>query len=504
MKRTISLLLTVFVLFSMISCPDSLNQSNQPKDHISTTLTITSKNISAIAPYVYKSSLQSKSSEKALSIVPIDGQSYLSYLSPDSIGFQPLVFESSTGTKVILEGTKLYDIGSGYYICYIDSIQTIKEVPEVHYREVGIDEETKEVIYEPYEMLIDVFDDLGQNYAIFDVASGEIYLLRDPSTWDSGIWVEVGNINQFALTTQNIIYLVGRTYHEDKSILYRIDKNNIQAGLEPLTNSTVIKWPYVRMGSDELVIYEAETTNDGYYTFIQGSSSESTPYRFEPDEVTINCKDENGYEYKDYRYPQLNRMLVDGNIIHAFDLVKGDLLVIDYEYTGEEILEKGYQIIPLQSQEVYNIILMASENVLGGAEGIFKIYGDNNTSFLKVTCTGGNIAIDEIIVPSEYDEIDSVEIVGDRIYWADGVFTSRPAICYADFTTHSVTSKDVMGKTIANPKINVSDDGTVTYWQYMSGRTVGTFSWNIDKEAEPRLLMIDETDVQQVINIATL
>ena len=120
MKRTISLLLTVFVLFSMISCPDSLNQSNQPKDHISTTLTITSKNISAIAPYVYESSLQSKSSEKALSIVPIDGQSYLSYLSPDSIGFQPLVFESSTGTKVILEGTKLYDIGSG---CTIDHIE---------------------------------------------------------------------------------------------------------------------------------------------------------------------------------------------------------------------------------------------------------------------------------------------------------------------------------------------------------------------------------------------
>ena len=109
-----------------------------------------------------------------------------------------------------------------------------------------------------------------------------------------------------------------------------------------------------------------------------------------------------------------------------------------------------------------------------------------------------------MVVPQEYNDIDYVEIVGDRIYWVDGVLTAQSAICYVDFTTHRIKSKEVMGKTIASPKINVSDDGTVTYWQYMSGKTVGTFSWNIDKEPEPRLLMIDETDVQQVINIATL
>ena len=515
MKRIISLLLAVFALFAIMSCSDPANQppnqdqeqeqeQEQEPTEITTTLTVASKNISAIAPYVYESASASKPSSKGLSAVPLDGQSYLSYIGPDSIGFQPLVFESSTGTKVIFEGTELYNIGKGYYICRIRNIQTIKEVPEVHYREAGIDEETKEIIYEPYEMLIEVFDNLGENYAIFDVASGEIYLLKDPYKWDSGIWVDVAIINQMALNTQNTIYLVGRTYDGDKSILYKIDKGNIQAGLEPLSNSSVIRWPYVKMGSDEIVIYDAETTSADYYTLVQGSSSESTPYRFEPDYFTISITDENGTEYKDYGYPQFDRMLVEGNIIHAFSLINNKLIVMDYEYTGEKILKKDYQIIPLQSHDVYNIDLMASENISGGAKGIFKLYGDDATAFLKVTCTNGNITTDEVIVPPEYNEIDSVEIVGDRIYWADGVFTAQSAICYADFTTHRVKSKEVMGKTIASPKINVSDDGTVTYWQYMSGKTVGTFSWNIDKEPEPRLLMVDETDVQQVINIATL
>ena len=514
MKRIISLLLAVFALFAIMSCSDPANQppnqeqkqeQEQKPTEITTTLTVASKNISAIAPYVYESASASKPSSKGLSAVPLDGQSYLSYIGPDSIGFQPLVFESSTGTKVIFEGTELYNIGKGYYICRIRNIQTIKEVPEVHYREAGIDEETKEIIYEPYEMLIEVFDNLGENYAIFDVASGEIYLLKDPYKWDSGIWVDVAIINQMALNTQNTIYLVGRTYDGDKSILYKIDKGNIQAGLEPLSNSSVIRWPYVKMGSDEIVIYDAETTSADYYTLVQGSSSESTPYRFEPDRIAINFKDEYGNEYNEYIYPRLDMMLVEGNIIHAFTRINNNIIVIDYEYTGEEILEKDYKFISLKNQSSgYNIELMASENIPGGAKGIFKLYGDDATSFLKVTCTNGNITTDEVIVPPEYNDIDYVEIVGDRIYWVDGVLTAQSAICYADFTTHSIKSKEVMGKTIASPKINVSDDGTVTYWQYMSGKTVGTFSWNIDKEPEPRLLMIDETDVQQVINIATL
>ena len=466
-------------------------------------ITVASKNISAIAPYVYESASATKS------VVSLNGQSYLSYIRPDSIGFQPLVFESSTGTKVIFEGTELYDIGGGYYICRIDNIQTIKEVPEVHYREVGIDEETKEIIYEPYEMLIEVLDNLGDNHAIFDVASEEVYLLRNPYKWDSGIRVDISNINRTALGTQNTIYVVGNTNSESNPILYKIDKRNIQAGLEPLTNSSVIRQPYLKTGSDEIVIYDAKTTSGDYYTLVQGSSSESTPYRFEPDYTKISLTDENGGSFVYEAVPNLNTLLVDGNIIHAFDIYKsGILIVIDYEYTGEKILEKGYKSIDLQSQEVvFNIELMASENIPGGGtKGIFKIGEDKNTtsSFVKVTCTNGNITIDEVVVPQEYNDIDYVEIVGDRIYWVDGVLTAQSAICYADFTTHSIKSKEVMGKTIASPKINVSDDGTVTYWQYMSGKTVGTFSWNIDKEPEPRLLMIDETDVQQVINIATL
>lgn len=498
MKRITSVLLAILTLFSLMSCSGDFNHG---QEQISTTLTVASKNISAIAPYVYESASTSKS------VIPLDGQSYLSYIRPDSIGFQPLVFESSIGTKVIFEGTELYDIGGGYYICRIDNIQTIKEVPEVHYREVGINEETKEIIYEPYEMLIEVLDNLGDNHAIFDVASGEVYLLRNPYKWDSGIRVDISNINRTALGTQNTIYLVGKTYSESNPILYKIDKRNIQAGLDPLTNSSVIRWPYLKTGSDEIVIYNAETTSDDYYTLVQGSSSESTPYRFEPDRIAINFKDEYGNEYDFHIYPNLDTLLVDGNIIHTFDVYNGDtLIIIDYEYTGDKILEKGYKSIELQNHGAYTIELMASENIPGGSKGIFKLSEDKITtsSFLKVTCANGNITIDEIVVPQEYNEIDSVEIVGDRIYWVDGVFTAQSAICYADFTTHSIKSKEVMGKTIASPKINVSDDGTVTYWQYMSGKTVGTFSWNIDKEPEPRLLMIDETDVQQVINIATL
>ena len=520
MKRIIAVALTALLLILNFACsysaveePSTGEDSVDEEVELSSVLTVASEDISSISPYVYESTsgvsslsyveIPAEPSE-TVPVVPIDGQSYLSYMSPDSIGFQPLVFESASGTKVIFEDASLYEIDEGYYICHVNNIVGVKNVPDVHYREIVIDEKTGETVYEPYEMMVEFTNYYGQNDAIFDVANKEIYLLHDSNDWQSGVWVDTAIFDETVISSQNNLYMALRSYADDKSVLYVADKDNLQAGLVPLTNSSVMNYPYLDIASDDLVVFEAQISDGKYYKLVQGSSRESTPARFEPGYFTINWTDETtGVNCSSYEYPSTERMLADGNIIHAFDIFHGNLLVMDYVYTGDEILKGDYKLYPLESDEVYNIELLAMGYV-DDAAGIFKLYGDTKTELLRVKCADGNIEIDEVALPSKYDDISSVEISGERVYWADSIFSGQSAICYVDFQTGEVVSRDVMGKTIASPEINVSDDGTVTYWQYMASNEVGTYAWNIDREAEPRLLMTDETDVQQVINIDSL
>ena len=496
MKRILSLILLLAFAFIIISCtpPGSGGTTSGEDDTLSSTLTVASKDISSIAPYAYGSTTGSIAGKKSLNL---NGRtySYLSYMSPDSIGFQPLTFENTSGTKIVLESTRLYDIGANAYLAFIDNIQTVKEEPRVVYEQTGVDKETKEPIYEPVEIMIAVTNSLGQNYGIFDADKQELYLLRNPEA--GGFFYIEENpdpniMDELAIATQNTIYIVANTIG-DSNILYSLNRNNPSAGLIPLTNTTTMKWPFLITASDNLALFYG-TASGNHYDIVKGNSKEDTPVR-------LNLKNHIGEYYFG------DDILAEGNHIYIFNYNKeNSFQILKAEYTGnaltgETLIQQPYKT----SGSWNNIKLMGVQFVANGTNGIFKVgSSDNRAMLMKVTVSNGNISTEEIMIPSSYNEIDDIAISGNRVYWVDGVLSENSSICYADFSTGSVHSRPIMGKTIASPKINVSENGIVTYWQHMSGSDIGTFCIDINKNEEPRLLMSSSVDVQQVINFNAL
>ena len=489
---------------------DPSDPSNPSEPHVSSSLTILSRNISTIAPSSYAgASIVSEASRDAgmyTSRATLSkDDTYLSFIGPDGVTFQPMVFESSTGTKVIFRNVIVHDIGDGYSICFMRNLETVKKEPQVIYKEAGIDEETQEIIYEPVEIIIDVTRDYGENTALMDFNTGEVYLLVNPED-STGLFVDYGDYSRNVFGTENAIYMIAQDIgYGDGASIYRVAKSELSSGrLVPMSNPLTINWPWIDMVSDSTVVFSGNEKNGtNYLTLIRDTGKDSAPISFEKSiRLTYTAgNDENIIYLEEFQ------MVLDDNIIHCMQVRDGYLIVMDITFENDQISYgdiRTYKTSTCSPSIWYDFQIMDQEITSTGINVIAKAVSETQTCLLQIRFSNGNVSFDEILIPESYSDTDEFILANGRIYWLCNAFSGNESICYTDFSSKQIRTFTFGGKTVASSKINVLDDGSVLFWQYMSGTEIATFSWNLDKEPYPTLLMTDDMDVKQIINIDTL
>ena len=490
---------------------DPSDPSNPSEPHVSSSLTILSKNISTIAPSSYAgASIVSEASRGsgiyASRATLSKDETYLSFIGPDGVTFQPLVFESSTGTKVIFRNVTVHDIGDGYSICFMRNLETVKKEPQVIYKEAGIDEETQEIIYEPVEIIIDVTRDYGENTALMDFNTGEVYLLVNPEDY-TGLFVDYGDYSRNVFGTGNAIYMIAQDIgYGDGASIYRVAKSELSSGrLVPMSNPLTIQWPNLDMVSDSTIVFSGSEKNGrGYLTLIKDTGKDSAPIAFDMDEKRFDFTlggNEATLHISEFE------MVLDDNVIHCMQVRDGYLIVMDITFENDQISYgdiRMYKTSTCSPSIWYDFQIMDQEITSTGINVIAKAVSETQTCLLQIRFSNGNVSFDEILIPESYSDTDEFILANGRIYWLCNAFSGNESICYTDFSSKHISTFTFGGKTVASSKINVLDDGSVLFWQYMSGTEIATFSWNLDKEPYPTLLMTDDMDVKQIINIDTL
>ena len=479
--------------------------------YVTSFLTISSGDISTIAPSSYTgaefvSSSSMASARSSSRAIMSEDETYLSYIGVDGSTFQPIVFESSNGTKIVFKNALLHDIGDGYSICFVRELQTVKQEPQVIYKESGVDEDTGEIIYEPVEILIDVTGYYGENTALIDLNKKEVYLLVNPETY-TGLFVSYSDYDRNVIDTKENIYINAQELGEDGDVIYRISKSQLSEGrLIPMTNNQSIRWPNIDMVSDNTLVFSGtERNNDRYVSLIRNTSPDSAPIAYDPSSFKFDIEN-NGSQFTvscDSCVP-----ILEGNIIHYLTGYNNTLFVADIAFTGDGFVSYGFKEYPISiSTWLHCVQLLDIEYTPTGLNAIIKVRDDTsgNMSLILTEFSNGEMSsYKEIQVPAEYSDTDEFILSKNRIYWLNGAFTGKELICYADFDIDTIKTFDFDGKSVASSTINVLDDGTVLFWQYMSGTEIGTYSWNVDTEPYPTLLMTDDVDVKQIINIDTL
>ena len=466
------------MLISLLSaCSNNPNQDRQ----LSQTMAVASGNVSTISPSTF-SGAQEITANGRSKYIQDNQTTYLSYMTPDGIGFQPLVFENDSGTKFIFQDVMIKDIGDGLTLCRVDNIISVKEEPEVVYEVICEDEVTGKDIYEPKEIMIERETYWGGNLAIIDFNSMEAYLLFDDYSFNLPSEEEFLDDN-YIKATENAIYL--RLYDYNKYAIYRIDKNNIQTGMMPMINDQILSYPRIELASDStLVFYAEDIATDKYYYYIRNTDKESPPILY------------NSYTYA---YPYV----LEDYIIHRLEIRNGKLNVYDTIFTGEQLISqepKVYDLNTSNGNSYASLTILDSKETSSGVETI--AYAGN--TLLKITFSDGELqSIQEVDISDNGTSTKDFSISGNHVYWISNPTTLNQSICYTDFGS-TIVSMTIPGKPVATSHINVMDDGSVVYIQYMNGTDIGTYSWNINKEEYPRLLNTYMMDIEQIININDL
>ena len=481
----------------LVGCrvPENNNiQGSSPQ--VSQKMTIFSQNVSTIAPaeFVGASVVKTDLSTKAL----IDEEkSILSYISSDKIGFQPLVFESSNGTKIIFVDVELMNLGDGYSICEIGEIVSVKEEPEIIYEKAGIDEETGEIIYIPKEILVERTNYWGSNYAIFDFHEMEVYLLNDPLEYSSNSIIFE---KRYIYASDNAIYLM--ISNGGEQAIYRVSKDAIEDGMIPMTNSRYHSSPQIEQATDETLIFAAWDEHSSFHTFIRHTDRDSAPVLFDLSKFTTEVKiDNTNNKYK--VYPSNSTQVLDGSTIHCLYIVYGNLINIDILFTGDELIGGEVTTFKLSSsiaQDLYGKLNIIDKRTTSSG---LEVIASSGNLLLRILFSDGNLSVEEVELTGDNAGAIDFATSDDRVYWISSAYTSKQNICYTDFRL-PIVSKELMGKSVASSVINVLNDGSVVYTQFLNGTDTGTFSWNIDKEDSPRLLSTYNMDVKQVVNIDAL
>ena len=507
--------ITVLILTAlMLSCqapgpntgdPGDDDQPTNPAEPDFSTLALPEIDITSIAPYAYGSG-ESVGSAKVI----VSDETYLSYIGPDSVGYSPIVFENSNGTKVVFKNAEIKDVGDGLIFCVMQALETIKKEPQVVYEETGEFDEEGNPIMEPVTIHMDVQRSYGNNEAVIDTNTGEVYLLIDPEK-SEGIYInpyDDGWIEQ-VVSSPSYIYLQGDEYDPSGTkgtALYRINKDTMD--IETLTNYRFIEYPSLIAISDNAIIFNSSSC----YTL--DITNHESPMVFNRNSFAIEVKYD---EYNTLRFvPDPGTAFFTGEKLHMLsDSVHQDMF-IDFTFrleNGEAVLD-GYQAIklPVKPETFFAMSpIVSKDNGGGDVETVLYFWSMDGATdaacLMKLQYSGDdNLAIESVeIKPEGNGENKRVfEYQNNRVYWIDGANTSASKICYVEFGTKYYHERTVMGKTIASPELNVDKNGNVTFWQYMGPTEVATFRVNPDTNNEPVLLSLSETDVHQIINIDTL
>ena len=494
--KTIRNMLIVISIIMLASCAAPGSNGNEGTDTVSdigTELTVTAKSIGTISPYTY-----GVAGAKAAS-----GPSYLSFNTPDSTVFHPLVFESESGAKVILKNASIKQIDKDFY--YIECIpEIIRKEPVVQYVDSGEKDEDDNPIMVATTVEMVVVRSYGDNEAILDMRDGSAYFLRHPDTYE-GISILTYDADHPSIwATENYLYMIGSG--SEHTALFRIGKDDLSKGtLEQLTSSRQ-GWPTnVWAVSDDHVLLDFfDSPNTGY----------SKPYLLDiesgnPASVIVPS------DYKDAQGYYIGLFSDTGNTYNSF--IKGDLLY-DFHKSGSDIIcnilriEDGTLsfeekvVIPSKDPDGYEFEKLSSADADTGL--LLSTHFENfylSDSLMRVNLDGTNVTVDEVVLEGNDGTAAHFETVGDRVYWIAGANDNNGSyICYHDFSTGNTERFRIKGKPAAGSELSVSEDGTVVYTQFMDIVDTGTFSWNPDTEDAPTLLMLEEADVHSIVSINKL
>ena len=510
--RTLAVLILAAL---MLSCQAPRPNTGNPGDDDQpsesepdfSTLALPEIDITSIAPYAYGSG-SSVGSEKVI----VSDETYLSYIGPDSVGYSPIVFENSNGTKVVFKNAEIKDVGDGFIFCVMQTLETVKKEPQVVYEETGEFDEEGNPIMEPVTIHVDVQRSYGNNEAVIDTNSGDVYLLMDPETYE-GIFINPydDGWTDYIVGSPEYIYVRGEEHDSTGTkggALYRISKNTMS--IDTLTNYNFIRYPWIICVSDDAVFFSSDDGN----TYTLDITNHESPMVFNRNSFAIEVKYD---EYNMLRFvPDPGTAFFTGEKLHMLsDSVHQDMF-IDFTFrleNGEAVLD-GYQAIklPVKPETFFAMSpIVSKDNGGGDVETVLYFWSMDGATdaacLMKLQYSGDdNLAIESVeIKPEGNGENKRVfEYQNNRVYWIDGANTSASKICYVEFGTEYYHERTVMGKTIASPELNVDKNGNVTFWQYMGPTEVATFRVNPDTNNEPVLLSLSETDVHQIINIDTL
>ena len=513
-----------FVLLALLlvsGCDGSINSDNpagSDDGSVEKNLSFVQKDIDTISPYSYGSigisstSAVSGGSYSRATLNP--DETYLSYIGPGEVGFQPLTFENSSGAKFIFRNVTVSEIGGGFYLCYMRELQKVSKEPRVIYEEVGADEGTGEIIYEPREIIVDVTYNYGENEAIIDISTGNVYLTRDPEVYNDGVFIEyLDDFENYRIETPNALFLSGFTYESggNERNMFMLRKDALDAGtLFPMLNTTVLDLSEPLAASDDLAMFRArDKGTDNYYTLIRKTGSYFDPVRLEFEPCKINFVDSYGQSRTETFSPSEydNTIVLHRDRIHVVMSYDENIFVMTYTVSDDGLKQEGYQRFDggIKNSGYATVRLLDYANIGNDVNAYYIIDNGNQTKLLKISYHDNSTEATVLDADEESVSNTTFSAVGDRIYWMKGgAYSANAAICYADFSTQRVVSISLQGKSTASSKINVCEDGIVMFWQNLGG-SVGVFSMNVnDPNPTPELVMRNEVDVEEIINIDSL
>ncbi len=479
--------------------PDGETGESPEEEIVSSTLTFETENVKTISPYSYNTTVA------ASAVSSRSGElSYLSYNTDDSANFLPMVFTSDNGTKIIFGDSAIKELDDGYYFVYIGSLQTVRKEPTIIYKEAGEDE-FGNIIYEEQEVLIDVSNYYGENYAIIDLKHNEVYLINDPYNYSDRFYINWENKDSFYVT-EEAFYFEGYK-NNGKRNLYRIEKDKLGSESLRAVFSNVFGYSSIRALSEDYILVEGE---NGLY--VMDRVSGYSPTRIVPEDYSMEYN-----EKHDFTYPFQNNdcSFINGNGIYDFSISwvynpsSPAVVVTVLNVSQGDVSFEGVEFFPVNTtpenygpylEKVYTGMLdgkNAGIFVVNTAyvSGLFYYALDNGTPEVK-------------FIPFEGTDRTAAyfRVNGSRVYWIGGENDNANGsyIRYYDFSTMNEGSFKIPGKPAASSDFSISDNGTVIYWQYLDDIQVGTYSWNPDKESYPTLIMTTDGDVHSMVNVSTL
>ena len=504
MKFIKILLISLFILILFSCIAPGSNSNSGTTDNgdgsVSQSLTFSVDDIATISPYSYSNS----ASRNGVIAKSFDAYSYLSYTTPSSVNPEPIVFITDSGTKVVFKGVRIKDVGNGIIFCALNQLETIKKEPQVIYKETGEKDENENPILEPTTIYVDVINSFGDNLAFINTKTGDVYLLNDPygnhriymNVYDDYYWENA------VMASPNNVYL--QVQSENGYTLLRVNKSTFK--VDTLTNDEFLKYPWFEAVSDDSIFFYEESS--GFFTL--DIKNQSTPMLFDNQKFNINVKFD---EFNDYMFqPSTNSAFFVGNKFHMLSNANGNSF-LDLSFSlidGEAVLD-GYEIIntPLSTSTFWDVSVVNIIDNGNDVKVILYVSSPDKVSdtahLMQLSYKGNNKPdIKSITISGNSSSNRSFEYQNGKVYWIDGATTSNSKICVANLDTGYYHERKMNGKTIASSNLRVNKNGTITYWQYMGITQVATFTVNPETNDEPKLLLVSDVDVHQVININTL